>query len=197
MLVNNTLSKVIIFTAGATVGSAVTYLLVKKRCEQKAQEEIDKVVDEFYNREITIEDVVTAAVEEGIDVNFCVEPKETEEPVDEKEEYEDIVKGEKYVSYAQEKLGKKEEKNDMKRPYVIPPEEYGECDYATVSLWYWADGVITNERNKIIKNVEELVGENVASHFGEYEEDSVFIRNEVQEIDYEILRDERRFSEIS
>ena len=197
MLVNNTLSKVIIFTAGATVGSAVTYLLVKKRCEQKAQEEIDKVVDEFYNREITIEDVVTAAVEEGIDVNFRVEPKETEEPVDEKEEYEDIVKGEKYVSYAQEKLGEKEEKNEMKRPYVIPPEEYGECDYATVSLWYWADGVITNDRNKIIKNVEELIGEDVESHFGEYEDDSVFIRNDAQEIDYEILRDERRFSEIS
>lgn len=191
MLVNNTLSKIIIFATGATVGSTVTYLLVKKRCEQKAQEEIDKVVDEFYNRE-------------GVSVNkpeeITVEVEESkEEPVDEKEKYEEIVKGEGYTSYAQEKLEKKEEKNDMKKPYVISPEDFGDSDYATITLWYYADGVITDERGKIIKNVEEIIGENVESHFGDYkyDEDTVYVRNENLEIDYEVCRDERRFSEIS
>lgn len=193
MLVNNTLNKIIIFAAGATVGSTVTYLLIKKRCEQKAQEEIDKVVDEFYSREglsVKNEEDVTVEVEE---------PKEETEPVSEKDEYEEIVKGEGYISYAQEKLGKKEEKNDMKKPYVISPEDFGDSDYATITLWYYADGVITDERGKIIKNVEEIIGENVESHFGEnkYDEDTVYVRNDNLEIDYEVCRDERRFSEIS
>lgn len=189
MITNNILSKVIIFTAGAAIGSGVTYLLIKDKCEKAAQEEIDKVVEEFANRE-SIEQV-------------CEEVCESEEPIEEdeqetQEEYENIVENEGYTAYGRDRSNKKEEKNDMKRPYVIEPEEYGENDYPTISLWYFeGDGVLTdNHQRKIIRNVDELVGEDFADHFGEYEDDSVFIRNDELEIDYEILRDERSFSEL-
>lgn len=189
MITNNILSKVIIFTAGAAIGSGVTYLLIKDKCEKAAQEEIDKIVEEFANRE-PIEQV-------------CEEVCESEEPIEEneqetQEEYENIVENEGYTAYGRDRSNKKEEKNDMKRPYVIEPEEYGENDYPTISLWYFeGDGVLTdNHQRKIIRNVDELVGEDFADHFGEYEDDSVFIRNDELEIDYEILRDERSFSEL-
>ena len=38
--------------------------------------------------------------------------------------------------------------------------------------------------------IEECVGLDSLTHFGEYEEDSVFVRNDNLKIDYEILRDE-------
>ena len=199
MLTNNTLNNIIIFTAGLAVGSGVTYALLYKKFEKRSQEEIDKCFNELEKREkMKEEDSSVETVEEDEPIARIV-PK-TVEPVnnieEEKEEYDSIVKEERYTSYASKNLGKKEEKNEMNRPYVISPDEFGECDYATISLWYYADGVVTNERGKIIKNVEEIIGENIESHFGEYEDDSVFVRNDDLEIDYEILKDERSFSEI-
>lgn len=42
--------------------------------------------------------------------------------------------------------------------------------------------------------MEEIVGDGL-EHFGEYEEDSVFMRNDAKRCDYEILRDLRTFAE--
>ena len=36
----------------------------------------------------------------------------------------------------------------------------------------------------------------VADHFGEYENDRVFVRDDRRQVDYEILRDERTFMEV-
>lgn len=33
-------------------------------------------------------------------------------------------------------------------------------------------------------------------HFGEYEEDAVFVRNDAKKCDYEILKDLRRFCDV-
>ena len=194
MTVNNILSKVIIFTAGAVVGSGVTYLLVKEKCARDAQVEIDKVVEDFMHRD----DNVNKGVAET-DVDMSVEPNDEVDEEHVEEEFNDIVKNEGYVAYAKDRLNKKEEKNDMKRPYVIEPEEFGEEGYPTVSLWYFEgdETLVDNHQRKIIRNADELVGEDFADHFGEYEDDSVFVRNDELEIDYEILRDERSFSEIS
>ena len=182
MLVNNSLSKVFIFAAGAAIGSGVTWLLLKNKYERIAQEEIDKVMEELSNREIV--PVESETVEDDDDE---VEPKENPNIA----EYENIVEEENYTS-------KKEEKNNMARIKVLEPDEFGDYDFPTVSLWYFeGDDVLTNQNFKMIKNADELVGEDFADHFGEYEDDSVFIRNYDLEVDYEILKDERSFSEIS
>ena len=97
----------------------------------------------------------------------------------------------------EEGYSEEEDEDDMNKPYVIRPEEFGEEGYVQQSLTYYADGVITNERGKIIKNVDELIGINPEDHFGEYEDDSVFVRNDNIKVDYEILKDYREFSEIS
>ena len=76
------------------------------------------------------------------------------------------------------------------KPYVIEPEIFGEDpDYETISLTYYADGVLTDENNCIIDpgEIESLIGEESLDHFGEYEDDSVFVRNEERKTDYEIL----------
>ena len=44
--------------------------------------------------------------------------------------------------------------------------------------------------------MENTVGEDFEEHFGDYEEDSVFVRNDELGLDYEILRDMRNFSDV-
>lgn len=80
-------------------------------------------------------------------------------------------------------------------PYVISPDEFGELeDYTKVSLTYFADGVLADECGEIVDDVEEIIGDGL-DHFGEYEDDSVFVRSDAKRCDYEILKDLRDFSD--
>ena len=86
----------------------------------------------------------------------------------------------------------------MKRPYVITPDEFGEIyEYDTISLRYYADKVLTDEDDVVITNVDEIIGEDSLTHFGEYEDDSVFVRNDEMKADYEILLDLRKYYDIN
>ena len=44
--------------------------------------------------------------------------------------------------------------------------------------------------------IEELIGKDSLNHFGEYEDDSVFVRNDRLRTDYEILADSRPYGEV-
>lgn len=193
------LIKGVIFAAGAAVGSVATWFLVKTKYEQIANEEIESVKEVFSQRkDITIKDVAEAAVKEGLDVDIELASKERSI-----EEIRDMVQELGYkneqVMKEKEKEDEEEEDEDMDygKPYVIAPEESWEQDYPTISLTYYeGDGVLTDDHDRLIKNVDELVGEDFASHFGEYEDDSVFIRNDKLKVYYEILRDYGSYSEI-
>ena len=164
------MNKIFIFTLGAAVGSVVTWKLVKDKYARIAQEEIDSVKEVFSKRNKPEE---------------SVEEKD-EEPVPEPEEvaeYKSIINNCGYSV-----VERVETMHD--KPYVIEPEIFGENpDYETISLTYYADGVLTDEKNCIIDpgEIESLIGEESLDHFGEYEDDSVFVRNEERKIDYEIL----------
>ena len=164
------MNKFFIFTLGAAVGSVVTWKLVKDKYARIAQEEIDSVKEVFSKRNKPEE---------------SVEEKD-EEPVPEPEEvaeYKSIINNCGYSV-----VERVETMHD--KPYVIEPEIFGEDpDYETISLTYYADGVLTDENNCIIDpgEIESLIGEESLDHFGEYEDDSVFVRNEERKTDYEIL----------
>lgn len=181
----NILSNAIMFAAGAAVGSVVTWKLIKTKYEQLVQEEIESV-REVYSRDKSDKDIE--------------EDEEETDPDDEsydREEYEELVRGTGYVQYSQNKLKKEEDEDDMIEPYVIVPEEFDENGYETVTLFYFADGVLAyGDTNEVVKNVGELVCEDFEDHFGEYEPDSVFVRNDNLKTDFEILRDQRNYSEV-
>lgn len=65
---------------------------------------------------------------------------------------------------------------------------------AIPSLTYFADGVLADECGEIVDDVEEIIGDGL-DHFGEYEDDSVFVRSDAKRCDYEILKDLRDFSD--
>ena len=73
---------------------------------------------------------------------------------------------------------------DIYEPFIIRPEEYGELHaYETLSLNYYADGVLTDDLDNPIEDVESLVPADFADHFGEYDDNAVFVRNDNLECD--------------
>lgn len=101
------------------------------------------------------------------------------------------------LDYGEAEKNKKEGDENPLKPYVISPDEFGERDgYPTVSLTYYEDGILTDESDEIIRNIDDVVGEDSLLHFGEYEDDSVFVRNDDLKIDFEILRDVRKFKDV-
>ena len=186
------------FVAGAAIGSVVTWKLIEKKYKDLADEEIESVIETFKNRKpIITKDEVKETVEKVI--NKWKEPKET---------VEDIVTSEGYSIENEEEIDEDDESNytvnvdndiEVVTPYVITPEQFGEYnEYGTKTLTYYSDNVLTDEIDNPITSDEmvTMIGPDALDHFGEYEDDSVYIRDETNEMDYEILKSEKMFSEI-
>lgn len=184
------------FMAGATVGAAATWLCLKKRYEQIAQEEIDSVKAAFADRKPEKANYRNTRD----DVSNAAEKANQAKLKPDLMNYASKLKEQGYTNYAApvEKSNGKEEANEViKKPYVISPEEFGDFDdYERVSLTYYADGVLADELNELVEDIDSTVGPDFANHFGEYEDDSVFVRNDRLKCDYEILKDNRDYSDV-
>lgn len=207
---NSTLKDVLIFVLGAAAGSLATWKLIEKKYKDIAQEEIDSVKDTFSKMKKNeypdkLEDYPDfEEFDDSDDSDDVEEEPKPEQKIDRNNkpdivEYAKILSETGYTNYA-ERQDKKEKKGvepvEDERPYVISPDEFGEKDgYENVTLTYYADGVLTDYFDNVISNVDEVVGFDSLDHFGEYEDDVVFVRNEKMETDYEILRDLRDFNE--
>lgn len=184
---NSTLSKMLMFAAGAAIGSVVTWKLVRTKYEQIANEEIESM-REYYAEKRGKQQSDDEYGEEA-----------DEDDTEARVEYEAIVHGNGYAGDASEN---NEEDTKMEvdgKPYIITPEDYDESDYTTETLEYYeGDDVLVDAYGDVIENREDVVGTDFVSHFGENEGDgdTVYVRNDEQEIDYEICRDLRSYSEV-
>lgn len=159
------------FLAGAAIGSLITWQFVKNKYEQIAQEEIDSV-KEVFGKKAEAEEIKKSDI-------LDYESKVTE------------------LGYTKKPENKKEEDVLMDKPYVISPEEFGQFDdYETISLTYYADSVLADDNDELVNDVDNIVGFDSLNHFGEYEEDSVFVRNDRLKCDYEILLDKRKYADV-
>lgn len=175
----------LMFLLGAAVGSVVTWKYVKNKYEQIAQEEIDSVKEVFLKREPD----ATVEIKEA-----DVRNKKEEKPG--VMEYAARLQKEGYVNYAGMN-SVEEETETVEKPYVISPEEFGEFDeYEKISLTYYADQTLADENDELVDDVENIIGFESLTHFGEYEDDSVFVRNDRLKCDYEILMDSRLYSDV-
>ena len=114
-----------------------------------------------------------------------------QEKADRTEDIKEYVEMLNKVSYGKSSNGKKVHRG----PYVIPPEDYDEFeDYDAIELVLYKDGVLADRELNIVKDATIKLGD-FYNHFGEYEEDSVFVRNDIFHADYEILRDEQTYRE--
>lgn len=79
------------------------------------------------------------------------------------------------------------------RPYEISEEEFGEFeDYTTIGLTYYSDGIVADERDLPLDDMERIIGSNWQDDF-----DTIcYIRNDALKCDYEITSDPRLYSDI-
>lgn len=175
------------FIFGATIGSAATWYLVKDRYEKIAQDEIEEVRN-FYRGKNDEDDTDDKHEADPADVN----------------DYKKKVSNLNYSVYSQAEKTKndisevkKEPKKYTDGPYVISPEEFGEFDsYEQIELKYLADHILVDDDYEPIEDVDAIVGFESLNHFGDYEDDSVFVRNDKLKCDYEILLDQRKSSDL-
>lgn len=166
------MEKVLYFVAGAAVGSLVAWKITSMKCEERRIAELEEV-RETYERRAKKEEAASEEVED--------EPDEDEQHEEDVQEYRDIVTGNGYTHEENGRIT-----NDD--PYVISPDEFGELDdYETVSLYHYADGFVADEMDELLEDLENVIGYESLNHFGEYEDDSVFVRNDRLKTDYEIL----------
>ena len=102
-----------------------------------------------------------------------------------------------YMSIAKE-YGEVTKHEPEIRIEVIAPEDFGLMDedgFTSEELMYFADGILVNEDDEIIEDADSLVGTEFADHFGEYEDDSVYIRNYANKTDFCILKSLKTYKE--
>lgn len=178
---NKTVTTVMAFAVGAAAGVAATWKFFEEKYARIAQEEIDSVKEVFSKRDRKevqhekTEPVVEATIEN---------PKE---PIAINKKVSAIID---YSGYS----SSQDEKPEEPKPYVIPPEAFGELEeegYTNVSLTFCSDQVVIDDNNDILEDVNDVIGFESLSHFGEYEDDAVYVRNDKLRCDYEILLDQR------
>lgn len=217
------MNKVITFVLGAAIGSLVTWKLIEEKYRKIADEEIESVRKYYKDRYDMLandlpvvssglsivepcketESVTTVAstsigtrrvqsIPEPAYNKILNELGYTDEEMQELLDDPDVIIEEHDGEY-EIIMGAEIESTE---PYIIAPEEYGEKDdYITKSWTYYSDFVLADEEGEIISDPESIIGDALA-HFGEYEDDSVHVRNDTTECDYEIIKHEKTFSEI-
>lgn len=179
---NDKLSSVIIFCGGVFIGGFLTWDFFKTKYEKIADEEIASVKETFEHRE------------SRPDKNYKVE-----EELKGNDAYVNIIDSNSYRNYSNTTIetNKKGGTADMElnHPYVITPEQYEDnVDYTKVSLTWYSDEVLEDDWGNVL-DPDDVIGRDALATFGQYEDDSVFVRDDDEQIDYEVLRDTRSYEE--
>ena len=187
----------VIFVIGAAIGSVVTWKALDLKYQTLAQDEIDSVKESFnrWKEELSLAQELATKAKEKTDVS------EYATKLIDMGYRTDYFKANIDAERREESEEKDVLDSDILEPehgiFVIPPDEFGEIDdYDTTSLFYYADGFLADEDNDLVIDLENTIGEDALDHFGEWEDDSVFVRNDILKIYYEILKDQRFFEEI-
>ena len=190
---NDKLSSAIIFCGGVFIGGFLTWDFFKTKYEKIADEEIASVKETFEHREPRPDK--NYKVEEalkGNDAYINVSPGVAERIIQ-------IIDSNGYRNYSNTAIetDKKGGTADMelKQPYVITPEQYEDnVDYTKVSLTWYNDEVLEDDWGNVL-DPDDVIGSEALKTFGQYEKDSVFVRDDDEQIDYEVLLDTRSYKE--
>lgn len=209
------IKNLVIFGFGVLIGSAITYKVVSDKYENLIDEEIESVKESlgFYNRSV-VEDEG-----ESIDEKTDKEPK-VYNPLDaDKKDYANLISYHKYYRESDKPEDGDDEQHEIiddypgieyhkiessnghsfkDNIYPIPPEEYGAmCDYDLIDLTLYSDGVLCDDMDEIVEDIDTKVGSDYASYFGKYEDSDVInFRNDILKCDYEITKDLREYADV-
>lgn len=189
------MSTLVGFVAGLGIGAAGSAIFLRKKYEDRANHDIQDVKKYYYEKYNTLQNTLKELSSDAETDIF--DSDDTNISEEEKNDYEKEIIKYNYSNYC--KKDRKEDDVDIMNRYVIPPEEFDSKSgegYECCSLTYYADGVLADEWDNPIEDIDDRVGEESLTHFGEYEDDSVFVRNDDIKVDFEILLDDRNYNDL-
>lgn len=190
---NDKLSSVIIFCGGVFIGGFLTWDFFKTKYEKIANEEIASVKETFEHREPRPDKNYKVEEElKGNDEYINVSPGVAERIIQ-------IIDTNGYRNYSNTAIETDKKGGtanmELKQPYVITPEQYEDnVDYTKVSLTWYNDKVLEDDWGNVL-DPDDVIGSDALKTFGQYEKDSVFVRDDDEQIDYEVLLDTRSYKE--
>lgn len=188
------------FIFGGISGVALTYFYLKKKYENKIDEEIDSVkisLTKYYNEKYEIEPTETKKVEQEkptISSGSSIEKNQTTEA-----EYVDYSAP--YRSETVEKNMKAKEEAEKETiihapsVYLLDEQEFASSNLPTRTIYIYADDVVADEDGKIIDNPEILIGEDGIREAKESLQ--AYVRNENLECDFDVSFISRTYSSLS
>lgn len=186
------MKKLFIFLTGVATGSLITWKFVENKYSKIANDEIQSVMDRFskYNENNNENDIIS---EEDI-IN-------EEDIVNEEENRPTVFNIDTHIDEYNNIYDLNDVEEDAESyaaPYVISESEFAENDdYEIITFIYYEDNMLADEDDILIVDPENLVGDALNTFIYNKTEDSIYVRNEKTKCDYEILRSEKKYSEIS
>lgn len=124
------------------------------------------------------------------------QPKSTKAYVDYAKQYKSINEEESKDTNRRDLIA--QEKTENKDIEIIAPEEFGDkfYNYYQDTLYYYNDGVLADDADNPITDIDNYVGSDALDSFGRYESDRVCVRNHRLQQDYEIYLSQNNFAEM-
>lgn len=188
-----TVKGIFIFVIGVVSGTFVGAQIAKKKYEEIANEEIEEIRAYYKER-------ATELPEQTVEMTRDEEPTPVEAPeeksieVEERKQYNDIIQRGNYMANDEE-----EQTNTQYAPYTIDPSEFGkDGEYDTMTCTYFADGVLVDDVDQEFEDWDLHVGRHHVDIFNEFPEATcVYVRNDYDGMDYEILKDDWCWSDFN
>ena len=175
------MNKGIFFILGAVVGFGCSYYYFKNKFEDDKNKEIQDIREYYFNKYEKKEEKDEEDYDEVKDGKITAYKTDA----DAWKKFTDVLKENYNIN-----LDKEQTINSTDRPYVITRNEYAEfSDYEAIELHYYKNGVITDSDEELVDDdIYDRIGNDFMDYYGKYEQDTVFIRNDEKQIDYEIVR---------
>ena len=189
---SKTLIGVLSFVAGAAISGVATYFVTKKIEKAKAeiyiQQQLNKdrkaMKEDNAEEKIDIEEVKQDAIDE-----YCEQVRK------DRKEYRDIAhkySSSSFVPFDSEAPDVKDalERSRVEDKYIITEEEYGDCGFDKVNLYYHPDADDIADDNGELQYPDETIGSRIFNKFvADQDVDELFVRNETNGKDYYIIKE--------
>lgn len=213
---------IIAFCAGAAIGSLVTYLFTKENADEIREQERESVKRAYGFYDQNDNDIQSGGEVVSDEEASMYRKINKTRSYDGYDKYynggadldlrgnyfnDSLVSADFPTQTAAESEHPTDE--DNKQPYVISLEEYEKDDtvydedgeafhtkiFDKINLTYYeGDDTLILDQNGDVLNIEETVGNDALNRFGEYEKDTVYVRNENLGADYEVVREHGSYS---
>ena len=174
---------------GGISGFFIGKFVYAKKYKQISDKEISEV-REAYKSYFSKKKYAKSAPQKPFETRSTLQetqPKKT--VVDYSEKYREEVDQYRTASPV---LDRKEQPTNSKIT-VLTPEEFRESTKNCKTLIYYKDGILADTFGNIIKDINSEVGPEALKTFGLYDDESVYVRNDNNDFDYEIIRSPKTY----